>query len=81
MQDNKVRGISKTAKILTVMFAVAMFMGAGPGLRLVNPDPADTEAVFTFLGLPIIYAWAILWYLVMAILILTAYFKIWSKEK
>ncbi len=81
MDEKNDRGISKTAKILTTIFAVAMFMGAGPGLRLINPDASNPDAVYTFLGLPVIYAWAILWYLVMAILILTAYFKIWSKEK
>ena len=41
-------------------------MGTGPGLYLVNPNPADPDATFTFLGVPKIYAWAVLWFFVQA---------------
>ena len=65
------------SRILIAVFLIAMFMGSGPGLRLINPDPTDPNAVFTFLGLPKIYAWGLLWYAVQLTVILIAYFKIW----
>lgn len=66
---------------VAAVFVVAMVMGSGPGLRLVNPDAADPQAVFTLWGLPKIYAWGLLWYAVQLAAILTAYFKLWSQEE
>ena len=65
---------------LVFVFVAAIVMGSGPGLRLINPDPADPNAVFTVLGLPKIYAWGLLWYGVQLVVILTAYFRIWEKK-
>ena len=70
----------KLATVLTVLFLFSMFMGSGPGLRLINPDPADPQAVFTVLGLPTIYVWGLLWYAVQLTVILTAYFKLWKRD-
>ncbi len=70
----------KLATILTILFLLAMFMGSGPGLRLINPDPADPNAVFTVVGLPKIYVWGLMWYGVQLTVILIAYFKIWKRH-
>ena len=64
--------------VLSLMFAVAIVMGAGPGLYLVNPDPSDPAASVTWLGLPILYAWIAFWFLVEALVILLAYFFLWD---
>jgi hypothetical protein len=63
---------------VAAVFIVAMVMGSGPGLYLVNPDLADPEARFTVLGLPTIYAWGLLWYAVQLAAVLLAYFKVWT---
>jgi hypothetical protein len=66
--------------MLTAAFLLAMIMGSGPGLRLINPDPQDAHAVFTTWGLPTIYVWGLCWYAVQLAVILTAYFKLWTGE-
>lgn len=66
---------------LSVIFVLAVVMGTGPGIYLVNPDPADPETVRTFLSLPIIYAWVVFWFLVQAGVILVAYFKLWKEPQ
>lgn len=49
-------------------------MATGPGVLLVNRPE-------TFLGLPLIYVWGILWYLfICGIALVTDHF-IWSKDK
>ena len=59
---------------------LAMLMGPGLGLRLVNPDPSDPNATYTVLGLPIIYVWGLFWYAVQLVAIVVAYKKIWIVE-
>ena len=71
-------GKRRLALVLAAVFLVAMVMGSGPGLYLVNPDPADPQARFTVLGLPTIYAWGLLWYGVQLTAVLTAYFRLWT---
>ena len=66
--------------VLSLLFLAAMFMGSGPGLRLINPDPEDPNALFTLWGLPKIYVWGLLWYAVQLAVILVAYFKIWASD-
>jgi hypothetical protein len=68
-----------TTKILAALFFLAIFMGAGPGLYLIAPAPDATE-VRTVFGLPIVYAWGVLWFLVEALLLFVAYLTIWSRE-
>lgn len=63
---------------LSIIFALAVVMGAGPGMYLVNPDSGDPDAKFTFLGMPVIYAWVTFWFLVQAIVVLVAYFRLWD---
>ena len=67
--------------VLSVSFLLALVMGPGPGIYLVNPDPSGDGARATFLGMPVVYAWALFWYAVMAVIVLTAYFKLWNDDK
>lgn len=59
--------------LLTVVFSLSMIMGTGPGVLLVNR--ADTVA-----GVPLVYAWGILWYLVQVAVALVAYFVVWDSS-
>lgn len=71
----------KLGIVLTVVFVLALVMGAGPGINLVNPDPGDPEASFTiFGGVPVIYAWVTLWYIVQASVATIAYFCLWKDK-
>ena len=56
-------------------------MGAGPGLMLVNPDPTDPTALATFMGLPKVYAWGVLWYAMEVVIVVTAYRKVWRDDE
>ncbi len=57
---------------LGLLFALAMIMGVGPGVLLVNrPD--------TLLGLPRIYTWGLLWYAVHIVIVITAYRFLWRR--
>lgn len=66
--------------LLAVVFLIAITMGSGPGIRLINPDPTDPHAVFTIWGLPKIYVWGLWWYVVQLSAILVAYFKLWKDD-
>ena len=68
----------KLAISLTIIFLLALFLGPGPGLYLINPNPDDPNARFTFLGMPIIYAWVLLWLLVESVVVVIAYLKLWN---
>ena len=67
--------------VLTGFFVLALVMGPGPGLYLVNPDPSDPASFRTVLGLPIIYAWGLLWFTVQASVLIVAYFTVWNDEE
>ena len=70
---------TRLSKILATVFVFATIMGPGPGLYLVNPSPEDTSPA-TFLGMPILFAWAVFWFVVQASVVLVAYCKLWTKE-
>ncbi len=73
MSDPRSRNRSRLSGVLAILFAIAMLMSVGPGVLLVNrPD--------SFLGLPLLYAWGILWYLVIVAIALIAYLFIWKDE-
>ncbi|TWU03654.1 hypothetical protein [Neorhodopirellula pilleata] len=58
---------------LTLAFVLSLVMGTGPGVLLVNrPD--------TIQGIPLVYAWGILWYFVQVGVVLIAYFCLWSRS-
>ena len=64
--------------VLSAVFAIAIVMGPGPGLYLINPDPADPDAVFTLGNVPVLYLWALFWFAVQAAVVLCAYFMLWD---
>ncbi|MDZ4702029.1 MAG: hypothetical protein SH809_20125 [Rhodothermales bacterium] len=66
--------------VLTVAMVIAMLMGPGPGLRLVNPDISDPDAVYVVAGMPIVYVWGVCWFAVQVAIVLVAYLKIWRVE-
>jgi len=70
----------KLGRVLALAFVLALILGPGPGLRLINPDISDPEAAYTILGLPRVYAWGLFWYGVELAIILTAYFKVWRGD-
>ena len=63
-----------------VVFGIALVMGPGPGVWLINPDPADPEARRFLMGVPIVYAWAVFWLGVQAGCVLLAYRFVWREE-
>ncbi len=67
--------------VLTGLFVLALVMGPGPGLYLVNPDPSDPGTPRTIFGLPIIYAWGLLWFAVQAFVLVVAYFTVWRGDE
>ncbi len=62
------------------MFVLALIMGAGPGIYLINPDPNDPEAVRFIYGMPIVYVWASFWFIVQASAVALSYFLIWKNS-
>ncbi|MDP6928689.1 MAG: hypothetical protein QF412_03200 [Planctomycetota bacterium] len=70
---------TRLSKILAAVFVFALVMGPGPGLYLVNPSPEDTSPA-TFLGIPVLMAWAFFWFFVQAGVVLVAYRKLWTKR-
>jgi hypothetical protein len=71
----------KLGWLLFGLFVFALVMGPGPGSALINPDPADPEARRFILGMPVVYAWAVLWYGVQAACVLIAYVKLWRDDE
>ncbi len=81
MFDNSETGNKRLSAILALVFVFAMIMGPGPGVYLVNPGPDHDGPAPTLLGLPIVYAWAVLWFGVQAAVLVTAYLTIWSRDE
>jgi hypothetical protein len=69
------------AVVLGLTFAVAMIMGPGPGLYLVNPDRNDPQATFTIAGVPVLYLWALCWFFLQATVVVVAYITLWRTEE
>ena len=67
-------------RLLFALFVLAMVMGSGPGLYLINPDISAPNPSFTTFGLPTIYVWGLSWYAVQLGIILRAYFHHWKEE-
>ena len=63
--------------ILIGLFLFALLMGPGPGLYLVNGYASQGGSV---LGIPILYAWVVFWFVVEAGVVLAAYFKLWKAD-
>jgi len=65
---------TKFGWVLTIVFVVALLMGPGPGLLLVN----EPKPVF---GIPMLYAWGLLWYVVEVSVVVLAYLFVWDKNE
>lgn len=65
-------GRSTLGTILTIVFIVALVMGPGPGVMLVQGT--------TFLGFPAIYAWGLLWYAVEVAVVVIAFCCVWKDD-
>ena len=81
MTDTSDRGDRRLSISLALIFIFAMIMGPGPGVYLVDPGPDHVGPAPTFLGLPVIYSWAILWFGVQSAVLVTAYLKVWSRNE
>jgi hypothetical protein len=68
--------MSKTGFILTAVFLFALFMGPGPGAMLIDGDPRDPAVWF---GIPALYLWALLWFVVLSGCVVTAALTVWKK--
>jgi hypothetical protein len=68
----------RLGRALFAIFVLALVMGPGPGILLINPDPLDPEARRFLFGMPIVYAWAAFWLTVQAACIVAAWRWIWS---
>jgi hypothetical protein len=53
------------------VFAVAMLLGAGPGILLVNQPSM-------WFGLPRLYVWGMFWCAVEIAVVVAAYFFVWT---
>jgi hypothetical protein len=71
---------NRLGKILALIFGIAVVMGPGPGLYLVNPDSNDPETVATLGQVPILYLWVLFWFAVQAVVVLIAYFYLWGSN-
>ena len=78
MEDRSSSPRRGLAWALGIAFAIAMVMGPGPGLDLINPEPGALKTAF---GLPIVYAWGLFWFGVQVALLLTAYARLWSRSE
>jgi len=60
-------------RVLAVLFFGAMFMGAGPGVYLVNGRGP-------IIGMPAIYVWVVCWYFVQAAVVVAAFRTVWKRR-
>lgn len=81
MTSSSETGNKRLSLLLALVFFFAMVMGPGPGVYLVNPGADHEGPAPTLLGLPIVYAWAVIWFGVQAAVLLTAYFTLWSRSE
>ena len=78
MSESRVRKRSRLGVILFVIFVLALVMGPGPGIYLVNPVPG--EPATRVLGMPVVYLWAISWFFVQLAVVVVAYCTLWSRQ-
>ncbi len=65
------RNRRRLSLFLTVSFVAALLMGPGPGMLLINQPRS-------FLGIPQLYAWGLLWYAVEVGIVVAAYCFVWN---
>ena len=59
--------------VLAAIFAIAVFMGVGPGTILANQPT-------TWFGLPRLYVWGLFWCTVEAVIVVLAYLLVWKTD-
>ena len=59
---------------LSIVFALALILGPGPGILLVNTPSS-------ILGLPAVYAWGLLWYVVEVGVVIAFYKCVWGNDE
>ena len=64
-------------RVFLSILAVALVMGPGPGMYLVNDLARDGHSVA---GIPVLYAWAVFWFGVMAVCVLGLHRLVWTRE-
>jgi len=72
---------SRLSIVLLLIFLLALFMGPGPGIYLVNPVPGEPATRRVVLGMPIVYVWAVFWFFVQLAVVVIAYFRLWSRDE
>ena len=78
---NKTTRQHRFGLVLFAVFALAMVMGPGPGLRLINPEPTAARESLLILGVPVGYAWGLFWYGVQAAGVVSACLTIWKPSQ
>lgn len=66
---------------LTLAMLVAIAMGPGVGLYLVNPDLDAPEPRVVVLGTPVLLLWALVWLAVQLTIVVIAYRTVWTDEE
>lgn len=72
---------SRLSPLLTAIFFLAVFMGPGPGIYLVNPSSGPGTDQTTVFGMPILYVWAVFWFFVMAVTVIVAARCVWKFDE
>ena len=62
-------------QLLSAIFLVALVLGPGPGAALIDGTPEKPNIWF---GVPALYVWVVLWFLVMAGCIVIAALTVWK---
>ncbi|MFK7849835.1 MAG: hypothetical protein AB8D78_02555 [Akkermansiaceae bacterium] len=70
-------GMSKGDRILTLVFLAALVLGPGPGAMLIDGS-VDKPALW--FGIPALYVWALLWFLILSGCVVTAALTSWKKS-
>ena len=60
------------------LFVLAVLMGAGPGVHLINPSASAAAEEFFIFGMPKIYVWGVFWFAMQATALGIAYVKVWK---
>jgi hypothetical protein len=80
IEQNRSQVKRRIAVILAVVFAVAVVMGPGPGIYLINPDSEEGARRLLF-GMPIVYAWTAFWFGCQALVVVLCYRLLWREPE
>jgi hypothetical protein len=67
----------RTTITISVIFALALFLGPGPASALVGGSRDSPNFLF---GVPALYLWLVFWFFVMAACVMFAAVKLWSDD-